>query len=163
MPVALHHVRRPAKRVHHDPLRVRLVSRLRAGTLDARIRAGEPLDDSEALACRAHQLTTTRARNTIAEGLERAALRAALPAEAAITTRIPVQREAAGDAFRPLMTLAHRLRDDASPARPQGAALAVRLLTDGASPLHAPSEPGTLRACVLLTLDACDRRVDVPT
>jgi hypothetical protein len=99
----------------------------------------------------------------VAEGLERAALRAALPAEAVITTRIPVQREAAGDAFRPLTTLARRLRDDAGPPRAQGVALALRLLTDGTAPLHAPSEPGTLRAGVLLAIEACDRRVDVST
>ena len=162
MPAALPLLRHP-RREHTDSLRARVVSRMRAGALDARIRAGEPLDVDDALACRAHQLTARRARHMVAEGLERAALRAALPAEAVITTRIPVQREAAGDAFRPLTTLARRLRDDAGPARPQGVALALRLLTDGAAPLHAPSEPGTLRAGVLLAIEACDRRVDVPT
>ncbi len=151
----LHHPRHATS----PSLRARVVSRLRAGALAARIRAGEPLDADPALACRAHQLTTRRARHTIAEGLERAALRAALPAEAAITTRIPVQREAAGDAFRPLTALARRLREDGDPARPQGAALAYRLLTDGTAPLHAPSEPGALRTAALLALDACDRLV----
>ena len=161
MPAALTLIHRP-RRARTDSLRARIASRMRAGALDARIRAGEPLDGDQALACRAHQLTATRVRHTIAEGLERAALRAALPAEAVITTRIPVQREAAGDAFRPLTELARRLREDATPARPQGAALALRLLTDGTAPLHAPSEPGTLRAGVLLAIEACDRRVDVP-
>ena len=161
MPAALTLIHRP-RRARTDSLRARIASRVRAGALDARIRAGEPLDGDKALACRAHQLTTTRARNTIAEGLERAALRAALPAEAAITTRIPVQREAAGDAFRPLTELARRLREDARPARAQGAALAYRLLTDPTAPLHAPSEPGTLRAATLLAIEACDRQVDVP-
>ena len=162
MPGALTLIHRP-RRAQTDSLRSRLVSRMRAGALDARIRAGEPLDVDDALACRAHHLTARRARHTIAEGLERAALRAALPAEAAITTRIPVQREAAGDAFRPLTTLARRLRDEADPARAQGVALALRLLTDGTAPLHAPSDPGTLRAAVLLAIEACDRRVDVST
>ncbi len=161
MPAALTLIHRP-RRARGDSLRARVASRMRAGALDARIRAGEALDADPTLACRAHQLTTRHARRTIAEGLERAALRAALPAEAAITTRVPVQREAAGDAFRPLTDLARRLREDAGPARPQGAALALRLLTDGMSPLHVPSEAGTLRAAVLLALDACDRRVDVP-
>jgi len=155
----LHHPRR----VRSTSLRGRIVSRVRAGSLDERIRAGEPLDGSDALARRAQHLTSHRARNIIAEGLQRAALRAALPAEATITTRIPVQREAAGDAFRAIGALAERLRDDASPARAQGAALALRLLTDGTAPLHAPSEPGTLRAETLLALEACDRRVDDPT
>jgi hypothetical protein len=163
MPAALPLIHRPRRSQSSDSLRARIASRIRAGALDARIRAGEPLDGDQALACRAHQLTTIRARHTIAEGLERAALRAALPAEAAITTRVPVQREAAGDAFRPLTALSRRLRDDAGPARAQGAALAYRLLTDGTAPLHAPSEPGTLRAAVLLAIEACDRRVDVPT
>jgi hypothetical protein len=162
MPAATTLIHR-SRRAPSDSLRARLASRLRAGALDARIRAGEPLDGNAALACRAHKLTTRRARHMIAEGLERAALRAALPAEAVITTRIPVQREAAGDAFRPLTTLSQRLRDDAAPARPQGAALALRLLTDGTSPLHAPSDPGTLRTGVLLAIEACDRRVDVST
>ena len=162
MPAALNLIHRP-RHAPSDSLRARLVSRLRAAALDARIRAGEPLDGDEALACRAHQLTTRRARHRIAEGLERAALRAALPAEAVITTRIPIQREAAGDAFRPLTELARRLREDASPPRAQGAALALRLLTDGTAPLHAPSEPGTLRAEVRQAIEACDRLVDVST
>ncbi len=144
-------------------MRTRLISRLRSRTLDARIRAGEPLDAGETLARRADQLTSPRARYTIADGLQRAALRAALPVEAKLSTRIPVQREAACEAFRPLTELAHRLRDDATPARAQGVALALRLLTDGTAPLHAPSEPGTLREAVLVALDACDRRVDVLT
>ena len=154
---------RHVRRSHQERLRVRLISRLRAGTFDAQIRAGEPLDAGEALACRAHQLTSHRARHTIADGLQRAALRAAMPAEAAISTRIPVQREAAYDAFRPLTELADRLRDDETPAHAQGAALALRLLTDGTAPLHAPSERGTLRQAVLVALEACDRRVDVLT
>ncbi len=155
----LHH----AGRSSEEPLRIRLISRRRAGILDARIRAGEPLDASEALARRAHQLTSPRARHMIADGLQRAALRAALPTEAKITARVPVQREAACDAFRPLTELAHRLRDEATPPRAQGVALALRLLTDGTAPLHAPSEPGTMREAVLVALDACDRRVDVRT
>ena len=162
MPAAMTLLNHP-RRGRTESLRARVVSRMRAGALDARLRAGEPLDGDRALAFRAHHLTARRARHTIAEGLERAALRAALPAEAAITTRIPVQREAAGDAFRPLTTLARRLRDEADPARAQGVALALRLLTDGTSPLHAPSAPGALRAGVLLAIEACDRRVDVST
>jgi len=154
---------RHAGRSSEEPLRIRLISRLRSRTLDARIRAGGPLDASEALARRAHQLTSRPARHMIADGLQRAALRAALPAEAKLSTRIPVQREAACDAFRPLTELAHRLRDEETPARAQGVALALRLLTDGTAPLHAPSEPGTLREAVLVALDACDRRVDVLT
>ncbi len=141
------------------PLRARVASRLRAGALDARLRAGEPLDACPELACRAAHLTAAPARHTIADGLQRAALRAALPAEAVFTTRIPVQREAATDAFRPLTDLAARLRDDGAPARAQGVALALRLLTDGTAPLHAPSAPGTLRADALLALEACDRLV----
>ena len=155
----LHHPRR----VRSTSLRTRIASRVRAGSLDAQIRAGEPLDRNDALARRAHHLTTHRARHIIAEGLQRASLRAALPAEAVISTRIPVQREAAGDAFRPISALAERLRDDSAPPRAQGVALALRLLTDGRAPLHAPSEPGTLRAATLLALEACDRPVDVPT
>jgi len=159
-PVALlHH----ASRSSEEPLRTRLISRRRAGTLDARIRAGESLDASGALARRAHQLTSRRARYIVADGLQRAALRAALPAEAKLSARVHVQREAACDAFRPLTELAHRLRDDATPPRAQGVALALRLLTDEAAPLHAPSEPGTLKEAVLVALDACDRRVDVLT
>ena len=151
------------RRAHQERLRVRLISRLRAGTFDARIRAGEPLDAGEALACRAHRLTSRRTRNMVADGLQRAARRAALPADASLSTRIPVQREAAYDALRPLTDLVHRLQDEEPPARAQGVALALRLLTDGTAPLHAPSEPGTLREAVRVALEACDRRVEVLT
>jgi hypothetical protein len=146
-----------------EPLRVRALSRLHAGSLDAQIRAGRPLDDSPELAARAQHLTAPRARKAVADGLCGAALRAVALPGAVISTRMPINCDAAHTAFRSLAELSERLRDDAAPARAQGVALASLLLTDASSPLYEPAETGELRAAVLVALDACDRRVGAPT
>jgi hypothetical protein len=99
-------------------------------------------------------MTSPRARQRLAKGLENAVARAEqgyVPFSAAV----PVPRDAAGEARGALLDLAERLRAP-RPAHPDGVLLARELLLDGAGPLYAPEGPGALHEAALRALWAMD-------
>jgi hypothetical protein len=120
-----------------DHLRV-LLNRSR---LDARLAEGESPSNDAALALRAPQLCTPRTRRGVASGLERALTDSG---PRGFSAAVPVDRRAVIAARPYLAQLIEVLRSPREIA-PQGVARARRLLTEGSSPLYAPSEPSDLR------------------
>jgi hypothetical protein len=135
-------------------LRVRLS---RAG-LDARLAAGEPAADDPALEVRAEQLRSAKVRRRVAAALERACAEASSPP--AVGAALPVHREAAREARPALEQLIAALRSP-EPGEARGVALAIRLLTNAAGPLYAPSDLDGLYCSAreaLLALTRSERR-----
>jgi hypothetical protein len=97
-----------------------------------------------------------RRRRRYADSLEHAVLSARRPAApGTLTSAIPVQRREVLQERALLLELASRVREAAG--APAAALGPVRhLLTDGDSPLYAPSPPGALQAAVLQALLALD-------
>jgi hypothetical protein len=104
-----------------------------------------------------------RRRRQYADGLEHAVQAARHPAQAGtLTSAVPVQRREVLQERALLLELAGLLRaaDDA----PASALDPVRrLLTDGNSPLYAPSGSGALQAAVLEAMVALDHGGPEPT
>jgi hypothetical protein len=115
-----------------DP-RLRLRVRVSRSRLDREIGAGVPLDGSPALALRANQLATMRARETIAVMLARI-LEAAEEFEAASGSPVIVEHVAVLGARAGILELIERLRS-AEPLHPRGIALARLLAQDRRSPI----------------------------
>jgi hypothetical protein len=97
---------------------------------------------SPELALRARQLATPRELRRTILGLERVLREAAQPSRA-MTSQVPLQRQAILAARPFLVSLLDTLREVEHP-QPAGLARAELLLTDGAGPVYAPSYPGTL-------------------
>ena len=114
----------------------RVTARLMAARLDGRIAAGEDLLSDAALACRASQLVSRRARGRVACGLER--LWSGWPESAVLSAAIPVDRQAVQIARPALEQLARALRSRAA-VQPRGVALAQVLLTEPRSALYRPA------------------------
>jgi hypothetical protein len=110
--------------------------RLMAPRLDGRIAAGEDLLSDAALACRAGQLVSKRARGRVADGLERV-----LPERLdrrVSSAAMPVDRDAVVIARPALEQLARALRSRAV-VQPRGVALAHILLGNPSSALYQPA------------------------
>jgi hypothetical protein len=105
-------------------------------------------------AVREARMTSPRARQRLAKGLENVVARAE-QGYAPFSAAVPVPRDAAGEARGALLDLAERLRAPRR-AHPDGVLLARELLLDGAGPLYAPERPGALRAAALRALWAMD-------
>jgi hypothetical protein len=105
-------------------------------------------------AVREARMTSPRARQRLAKGLENVVARAE-QGYAPFSAAVPVPRDAAGEARGALLDLAERLRAPRR-AHPDGVLLARELLLDGAGPLYAPERPGALRADALQALWAMD-------
>jgi hypothetical protein len=105
-------------------------------------------------AVREARMTSPRARQRLAKGLENVVARAE-QGYAPFSAAVPVPRDAAGEARGALLDLAERLRAPRR-AHPDGVLLARELLLDGAGPLYAPERPGALRAGVLRVFWAVD-------
>ncbi len=140
------------------PSSPRFAARLHAATLDARLARGADPASSTAMQARAEHLTGPAQRAVMAKALNDAIRRAATPPAVGMSRRLRMSPEAAGDAHDALADLAHRL---VAPVviRPQGAALAGRLLRDGSSPLYRRAAAGELRAAAERALSACDEPV----
>jgi len=116
---------------------------LRRDRLDEQLaRGADPLADA-ALHRRAEQLGSRRERVRLAEGLERL-LREARAPTVPFTARVLPRRAEVRACADDLLALAQRLRDE-RPIDVEGAAMASRLLFDGASPLYYDAAPLSLR------------------
>lgn len=123
-------------------IRLSLIASWRADELDRRLVAGESPETSALLAIRSRRLTSRRFRARVAAGLAR------VVRDAGATTRgfsaaIRPDRGEVIAARTVLATLDRRLRAP-EPVSAQGIVLLESLLTDGASPLYRPTEPGAL-------------------
>ena len=126
---------------------------LRRDALDRALADGVRPDDTPALALRARQLATRREAEHVAGRLEAILHELDLPPARALTSRAPLQR-AQIIAARPFVAnLVQRLRDVEHP-NAAGIARARQLVVDGASPLYAPSPPGTLARLAWRAADA---------
>ena len=122
--------------------RLRASVRLQRFGLDRRLAARSGPNRSPELELRARQLTRDRERLALADRLE-SVLREAERTDFGMTARVLVQRGAIRAARPQLTALIDDLRAIQDPA-PAGVARASLLVTDGASPLYAPSAPGTV-------------------
>ena len=126
----------------HGALGVRLRAFAHRFELTQRLAEGADPHASPELALRARQLGTPRELRRSILGLERVLHEAAEPSRV-LTARVPVQRTAIVAARPFLLSLLDTLRDVEQP-RPAGLARVELLLTDGAGPIYAPSDRGTL-------------------
>jgi hypothetical protein len=118
------------------------MARWRAGELDRRLAAGESPEAGALLAIRGRRLTSRRFRARVAAGLARAVRDAEATTRGFSAAIRPDRREVIA-ARTVLATLDRRLRAP-EPVSAHGIALLESLLTDGASPLYRPTEPGAL-------------------
>jgi hypothetical protein len=116
-------------------------ARLAACHLDARLGAAEDPCSSAALARRASQLVSRRARRRSAIAIERVCFKRR--ERPVFSAAIPVDGRAVEIARPALAQLARALRSRES-VEPRGAALTQSLLTDAASPLYRPAYPEEL-------------------
>ena len=110
----------------------RLLARLRGGSLDRRLAAGDDPSRSRLLAARAAQLGRPKARLVLARGFESAAL---APERQVRSFGIPPARRATRLNRAALLDLAAQLRDPGV-LYVRGIAAARDLLTDGCGPLY---------------------------
>jgi hypothetical protein len=125
------------------PIATALTMTLRAGALDRELAAGARLRGNPRLQLRGQRVTCRKRRDRLAAALERL-VEQARDTRPGLTSAIPMAREEVLGAGIQLLDLACRLRSDA-PVDPQGVLLIGRLLSDGASPVFLPPEPGALR------------------
>jgi hypothetical protein len=111
-------------------------------TLDRELAEGVDPQTSAVLELRARKLTRPRGRRLVADGLA-GALRSATDTTPGITAAVRPDARELLEARIVLAVLERRLRG-AEAVTAQGVAMLGVLLTDGASPLYRPSEPGQL-------------------
>ena len=128
----------PARPARSRWLSASLIAWCRAEELDHRLAAGMNPAASPALAIRARRVTSPRIRRRLAAGLAQALT----SAETFTGADTAACREVLG-ARTVLMTLQRRLLST-EPISPEGAAMLLDLLTDGASPLYLYLRPGEL-------------------
>jgi hypothetical protein len=116
--------------------------RWKAAQLDRELIARGTPRSSAALALHARRITGPRSRATIARGLARV-LRSASDNRARFTAAIPPDRREVLAAQTVIETLERRLRLR-EPVTARGMAMLRELLTEAASPLYRPTEPGDL-------------------
>jgi hypothetical protein len=129
-------------RVRRRPVRSALLAWWHALELDRQLAAGADPRSSAVLAVRARRITAARSRRRISGGLA-GALRRARDGHPGFTAAVRSDAREVLAARTVLIALAARLRTP-EPVAPQGAAMLLMLLTDGASPLYRPGEPGAL-------------------
>lgn len=138
--------------------RDRLLARMLAWRLDARLARGVPAETSRVLAARASWLTSPEHRSELADGWD-LVLERARGTSALLDPRVPVDRAAVLAAASQIGALASVLRS----AVPVGAGEIARvqaLLTDGAGPVYVG---GALRSLVeTLVDDLVHGRADQP-
>lgn len=119
--------------------------------MDEALAAGADPHADPLIACRADHLVSAAARHRLADGLRGAVEEAVLPRPASTAAPLAAASVRANSGL--LLALAGRLDSD-DPIDPRGAAMAWRLLTDGASPLYEPASPLSLEDEVESTLIA---------
>ena len=135
-------LRFPAGRGRWRRLRLALISGWHAGELDDQLAAGVSPGASALLTIRSERLISRRYRARVAAGLARVVRDAEATTRGFSAAVRPDRREVIA-ARTVLATLDRRLRA-AEPVSPRGVAMLESLLTDGASPLYRPTEPGAL-------------------
>jgi hypothetical protein len=143
--LVIHDRRRPEVLVARPRrLRTRILSRLHASSLDRQLADGRAPESSALLAARAEWLVSPSGRRALARGwatvLERAPLLPTVP-----SPRIPVCG-ARLLAAEPEVHALIRALTDPLPVPARGAAMAARLLCDGAGPVYDPHCPADLSA-----------------
>jgi hypothetical protein len=118
----------------------------RRDKLDERLAGGDNPLGNPALHLRAEQLASRTERVRLAEALEDV-LREAHTTRAVLTARVAPRRAEVRACTDDLAALVRRLRDE-RPIDVQGAAMASRLLFDGASPLYYEAAALSLRYTV---------------
>jgi hypothetical protein len=140
-------------------LRVVLIARWRAASLDRELAAGVKPTGADALALRAGRITRRRSRASIAHGLARV-LGSASDTRAHFTAAVPVDRREVL-AARPVIEALGRRLHGAEPVTAHGMAILSEVLTEPASPLYRPVEPGALGSrlrAAAAALEPRDRR-----
>ena len=137
-----------------ESARLRLSTWLRRGALDERLARGADAGADERLTLRAAQLASREHRDELALALQHTLETAEDPAVARRTTavptmgvRVPLRVREIRDCAPELGALIARL-GDGKPIDACGAAIARRLLVDGASPLYYRASGVTLRHAV---------------
>jgi hypothetical protein len=138
--------RRPPQR------RDRIIARLRAPSLDGELTAGCASWRSPTHAARALQLTSDRHRRGLARSLEHLIERAEEPRARFPSAAVPPCREQVREAMPQLLAISSRLRSG-EPVDAGGVARLRALLSDGAGPCYARSQPDAL-ALALQTVSA---------
>jgi hypothetical protein len=123
-------------------VRLAAIVRWDAVRLDRLLAAGVSPRGSDALALRAHVITRRRSRARLACGLSRL-LRSAIDSRGGFTAAVPPNRREVLAARTIIVTLECRLRAP-EPLTAHGMAMLQELLTEPASPLYRPAEPGAL-------------------
>jgi len=134
-------------------LRDRLLTHLRASSLDAELAAGASPESSVTLALRAGQLCRLSYRRLLSQGLNQVVATAGKPTRS--LRQVSVNRHAVRGARTELETVAERL-GAAGPVGVRGVARISGLLTDGTGPLYQASSPGRLRDELRAALGAMD-------
>jgi hypothetical protein len=119
---------------------------LQRGALDRKLARGADPSTSPALSRRARQLTSSRCRRGLAEGL-RNVIDAADEPQRGYSAAVPLQRHEIQRERGFLVALAEDLRSD-DELNPRGIALVEKLLTDGISPLYTSSPEGELHGAL---------------
>jgi hypothetical protein len=135
-------------------LRARVLATRRS--LDEQLADGANPARSAALALRARQLVSPRARRQVASGLERLVREAERPAPLH-PAALSLPRREILDLRAALLGIVACLRDT-RPVYAQGMALLWRLLTDGAGPAYDPHATHSLRRAVRVAAEALDGR-----
>jgi hypothetical protein len=119
---------------------------LRRGTLDSSLAHGADPSATRELSRRARQLTSRRSRAALAQGI-RNLIDAAEEPRRGYTAAVPVQSREILSERTFLLELADELAGE-DKLSPRGIALVEGLLTDGTSPVYAPSPEGALHAAL---------------
>ena len=136
-------------------MRLRFAVWRNRGRLDAELAAGLDPDGDALLAARAEQITSAASRRALAQTLRNVLDAAEEPPDGWPSARPPLQRDEVLAAREDLEALADRLSDPRS-VRPQGAACAVALVWDSASPVYAASEDGSVAELARDVLEVLD-------
>jgi hypothetical protein len=116
---------------------------LRRGSLDRKLAQGADPDANPELALRARQLSSPRFRAGLARSIRNVIDAAEEPARGP-SAAVPLERRQILNERERLLQLAEDL-ESSDRLEPRGLALVERLLTDGNSPVYAPSIDGALR------------------
>jgi hypothetical protein len=126
-------------------LRIRVY--LFRGRLDRQLASGHDSEESAALALRARQLSSPRARAQVASNLRGVVDYADSHESRRAISAVVIETGAVRRAREAIIGLAERLEASA-PVHPAGVALAEVLLTDGRSPLFNPNPEQTIAEAV---------------
>ena len=145
----------------HDPerrtysLRIRIRTALHRDELTRALAEGLDPNRRAELSLRAAQITGARSRRTLARAMRRTIAEAHKPPMT--RSRIVItDRRAVLDAEDTIQAMINRLTSR-EPVRAEGMAIAERILTNAErSPLHNPSEPGSLRRAITHATAALD-------